>query len=101
MDLSSIKTRFLKNKSWFRRLFVNINTIEAKYVDYLQSIVDNPGKKFSPPSQDVDEFWHTHILDTEKYAGDCGSYFGRFIHHHPAGAGYCAGGCNSCSASCF
>jgi len=35
------------------------------------------------PSQEVDTFWHYHILDTMKYARDCDSVFGRFLHHFP------------------
>lgn len=31
----------------------------------------------------VDEVWHVHILDTEKYQHDCEQLFGRFLHHFP------------------
>jgi hypothetical protein len=34
-------------------------------------------------SRDVDEFWHTHILQTMKYADDCETMFGTFVHHAP------------------
>jgi hypothetical protein len=32
---------------------------------------------------DLDQFWHQHILDTLKYATDCNALFGRMIHHNP------------------
>lgn len=35
------------------------------------------------PHRDIDHFWHQHILDTEKYAIDCGVIFGKFLHHYP------------------
>jgi hypothetical protein len=35
------------------------------------------------PSQDADEVWHTHILDTRKYREDCGETFGFFLDHFP------------------
>jgi hypothetical protein len=35
------------------------------------------------PSKDVDSFWHSHILDTKKYAADCHEIFGYFLHHFP------------------
>ena len=35
------------------------------------------------PGRDVDTVWHRHILNTEKYAADCQSYFGSFLHHRP------------------
>jgi DNA-binding CsgD family transcriptional regulator len=34
-------------------------------------------------SKDVDEFWHTHILQTMKYADHCEAVFGAFLHHAP------------------
>lgn len=35
------------------------------------------------PSSLVDDFWHQHILDTEKYAEDCDKFLGYFLHHFP------------------
>lgn len=35
------------------------------------------------PTEDVDEMWHTHILDTAAYASDCQIMFGKFMHHFP------------------
>src|SRR5215204_723781 len=31
----------------------------------------------------IDDYWHQHILDTQKYAADCDTLFGFFLHHHP------------------
>jgi hypothetical protein len=31
----------------------------------------------------LDEYWHAHILDTEKYVADCDAIFGRVLHHDP------------------
>ena len=31
----------------------------------------------------LDEYWHNHILDTRKYAMDCGQIFGSLLHHYP------------------
>lgn len=36
-----------------------------------------------PPSEEVDEFWHNHILDTQKYHQDCDMIFGKYLHHYP------------------
>lgn len=36
-----------------------------------------------PPSIDIDEIWHHHILDTYKYHHDCLNIFGQFLHHYP------------------
>jgi len=35
------------------------------------------------PTRDLDEVWHTHILDTSKYEVDCNTVFGRMLHHFP------------------
>jgi hypothetical protein len=35
------------------------------------------------PSLFVDDFWHLHILDTQKYQEDCQEYLGYFLHHFP------------------
>ena len=53
---------------WYRRfLFLNF-----KHRD--RSIV---------PTKTIDQFWHQHILDTQKYAADCEKIFGFFLHHFP------------------
>jgi hypothetical protein len=36
-----------------------------------------------PPSGDIDEFWHHHILDTRSYVRDCQIIFGYYLHHFP------------------
>lgn len=36
-----------------------------------------------PPSLEVDEIWHHHILDTRQYYKDCFAIFGRYFHHYP------------------
>ena len=35
------------------------------------------------PTEEIDAFWHVHILDTAKYADDCNTTFGYFLHHFP------------------
>lgn len=36
-----------------------------------------------PPSEEIDEVWHNHILDTQKYRADCERIFGGFRDHYP------------------
>lgn len=36
-----------------------------------------------PPSEDIDEFWHQHILDTKNYRRDCEAIFGLYLDHYP------------------
>lgn len=35
------------------------------------------------PSREVDQVWHTHILDTVKYREECDLLFGKFMDHWP------------------
>jgi hypothetical protein len=35
------------------------------------------------PSREIDQVWHTHILDTAKYREDCDILFGHFMDHWP------------------
>ncbi|WP_317897093.1 glycine-rich domain-containing protein [Aurantibacillus circumpalustris] len=35
------------------------------------------------PNTLIDKFWNQHILHTKKYAEDCETIFGYFLHHSP------------------
>ncbi len=35
------------------------------------------------PTREIDEFWHNHILFTQRYIQDCNHIFGHYLHHHP------------------
>src|SRR2546425_280636 len=36
-----------------------------------------------PPTADIDEIWHQHILDTKQYHQDCQAIFAGYLHHDP------------------
>ncbi len=61
-------TQTLKVEKWYKRFLI----LCLKYPK--QSIVPNGA---------IDDFWHYHILDTQKYAEDCQNTFGYFLHHFP------------------
>ena len=52
------------------------------YRQFLKLVAAHPDKSIVP-TKVIDKVWHTHILDTAKYAEDCNRIFGRFIHHFP------------------
>lgn len=54
----------------------------VKYRRFLKLIVMYPEQAIVP-SKEIDEVWHTHILDTLKYPEDCDAIFGFFLHHFP------------------
>ena len=84
LDLESVKLRVMDaelGEGWTREY---ADSIEAAYKNYLTMLVKYPDDAEDIMlSEDVDEFWHTHILQTTKYAKDCQNVFGNFLHHEP------------------
>ena len=58
------------------------NIVDSVYRNWLKLVLLYPNQAIVP-NKDIDEFWHTHILDTAKYAYDCEQIFGYFLHHFP------------------
>lgn len=54
----------------------------GRYLAFLYLADQYPHLQLVPP-HDVDQVWHQHILDTQKYAEDCQHLFGQLIHHFP------------------
>jgi hypothetical protein len=84
LDLESVKLRVTDPKlgeGWTREY---ADSIEIAYKNYLTMLVKyQDDAENILLAEDVDEFWHTHILQTIKYADDCQSVFGTFLHHSP------------------
>src|SRR6267154_76104 len=84
LDLESVKVRLMDpelGEGWtgeyadgIEQGYRNYLTMLAKYQDHAEDIL---------LSKDVDEFWHTHILQTIKYTEDCDAVFGKYLHHAP------------------
>jgi len=84
LDLESVKLRVMDpelGEGWTREYadsievaYKNYLTMLVKYQDHAEDIL---------LSEDVDEFWHTHILQTMKYMDDCQCTFGNYLHHNP------------------
>jgi hypothetical protein len=84
LDLESVKSRVMDpelGEGWTR---AHADSIEAAYKNYLTILVKyQDHAEDILLSKDVDEFWHTHILQTIKYTEDCEKVFGGFLHHSP------------------
>jgi hypothetical protein len=59
-----------------------VDRAEAGYRQFLKLAAKYPDVPVVP-SEAVDEFWHMHILDTQRYAADCERIFGYIVHHDP------------------
>jgi hypothetical protein len=81
IGLDPIKIKLMdpkEGKGWDR---TKVDQIEVEYRRFLFLSVTES----SPivPTTDIDAFWHQHILDTRKYAEDCETALGSFLHHFP------------------
>ncbi|MGJ3494832.1 hypothetical protein PsalN5692_00666 [Piscirickettsia salmonis] len=60
-----------------------VKVCEQLYKRYLWLRVKFPDAVLVP-TKEIDEFWHNHILYTERYMANCQALVGGYIHHHPA-----------------
>lgn len=79
LDLSMIANNMILKLGWLPsevkeacQLYKNFLFLKFKY----------PNETLAP-SEDIDEFWHNHILDTQRYRQDCEKIFGRYLDHYP------------------
>ena len=79
LDLESVKFKLAKEEGWS---LARLDAVEQLYKAWLWLLAERPGIEWVP-TLDIDEMWHTHILDTQKYMADCATLFGRYIHHYP------------------
>jgi len=84
LDLDAVKVRIMDaelGEGWTREYADSIETAYKTYLTMLVKYQDDAEDILL--AEDVDEFWHTHILQTMKYAEDCQNVFGKFLHHEP------------------
>jgi hypothetical protein len=82
LDLSLIKFKSTRNEDGYGWSVDYADKMEVAYKRYLILHAKYPEMALAP-EQDIDRFWHMHILDTRKYAADCQASFGHFVHHFP------------------
>lgn len=81
IDFSAIINKMVLQDGWQKE---NAYALSELYKNYL-FLIRKFGEQYPtlPPSQEIDLFWHNHILDTTKYLQDCQAIFGKFLHHNP------------------
>ena len=80
IDLSQIRLRLVHRKGLSEETAVQSI---ARYRQYLYLSASNQFGAITPDKL-VDEVWHDHILDMEKYERDCLTSFGFVIKHVPS-----------------
>jgi hypothetical protein len=81
LDLDAVKIKLMheSGEGWSP---ARTSAVETEYRRFLYLAKAFP-EEHKAPTEDVDTFWHYHILDTMKYAADCEHLFGHFLHHFP------------------
>lgn len=80
VDLSAVVNRLVQVDGWKEK---DALEAAAQYRRYL-FLKLKYGQDFAlPPSLDIDEVWHAHILHTEDYCRFSEAAFGYYLHHHP------------------
>jgi hypothetical protein len=82
LDLDPIKVKLMHKESGEGWSLAYADAVEFEYRRFLYLVKKFP-HEHAAPLFDVDVFWHYHILDTMKYAADCNTVFGYFLHHFP------------------
>lgn len=82
LDLEPIKFKLMDAEEGHGWSHEKVERLELDYKRFLTLLAKYPDMQIAP-SKDIDRFWHAHILDTMKYAEDCQSTFGTFLHHFP------------------
>lgn len=80
LDLSAIAAGVARRHGWPPD---RVRDAENEYRKFLYLLMLCSHQTLTPWCEDLDLFWHEHILHTERYAADCQRLFGRFINHDP------------------
>ena len=81
IDLTPVNTKLRHDdpQRWTDEILAET---ELNYRRFLALNAAFPGATLSV-NELLDDYWHQHILDTRKYAADCETIFGEFLHHYP------------------
>ena len=85
LNLECIIFKLVRSQEWSLE---EANEGVRQYKMFLRLIAKNRLEKklsdgIAPFTNTIDEVWHAHILDTQKYFDDCERIFGEYIHHYP------------------
>lgn len=82
LDLEPIMVKAMDEEEGYGWTLDQALEVANEYKRFLALCMCYPDEAIVP-STFVDDFWHLHILDTQKYADDCTQYLGYFLHHFP------------------
>lgn len=79
LDLVMVRRKVVAPRGWGDRI---ADYSELRYRRFLCMHLMHPPMRLVP-AEDIDVWWHQHILFTYEYARDCQRLFGEFLHHQP------------------
>jgi hypothetical protein len=82
LDLEPIKAKLIHPRGGYGWSIEKADEVEKIYKQFLFLIWKYPDGTIVP-TEEIDDFWHCHVLDTRKYFADCESLFGYYVHHFP------------------
>jgi hypothetical protein len=77
LDLTAPAEQFVLYRGWTAE---KAKRVELRYRRFFYLKAALPGDAASP-TDEIDEFWHQHIINTRRYGADCNAVAGRFLHH--------------------
>ncbi len=81
LDLTNICNKLVDVFCWKPRQAAVISKLYRNYLFLIRKYCNTSFQL--PPSHDIDDFWHQHILDTIQYKKDCDAIFGQYLEHYP------------------
>ena len=79
LDFTMLKRKLMEEHGWTAEF---CEEAESLYRKFLALNARYPDRKVCPTGP-IDEFWHSHIIDTRAYHRDCDLVFGEYLHHFP------------------
>ena len=80
LDLEPVVKRMMHVHFWPRKKALIACDQYRNYLYLCKKYIDEYDL---PPSYEIDEIWHNHILCTRKYQREIMDIFGYFLHHDP------------------
>lgn len=80
LDFAAVRTQLRDKLKWDISRAIDATN---EYRKFLKLVLKHKGKTIVPWNDDLDLFWHQHILNTYDYEHMCKRIFGYHLHHTP------------------
>ncbi|MHA7841207.1 MAG: glycine-rich domain-containing protein [Gammaproteobacteria bacterium] len=80
VDLSAVEDRLVNIDGWKRKY---AKEACKQYRNYIFLRKKYGPEHELPPSVEMDDVWHAHVLHTRDYFDFCNTIFGEYLHHDP------------------